>query len=61
MINKAKMGLTSGAGASVRKDPTGTRDSTGNGVQTFGETELMERSQVQGEPIKSAVIKTEEA
>jgi hypothetical protein len=55
MMNKEKMGLTAGYG-SASKSPSGTKDSTGNGVQTFGDTELMERHQHGPDPVGAGVV-----
>jgi hypothetical protein len=59
MVNKAKYGESTGS--SARRDPKGERDSTGNGVQDFGETELMERHQHGPDPVgPGKVIKTDD-
>ena len=56
MINKARFGETSG-GDSAKRAPKG--EQAGNGVQDYGDTELMERHQHGPDPVGAGtVIKT---
>lgn len=57
MLGKEKMGLTAGSGSAKAKGDVGQG---GNGVQTFGDKEGMERNQVTAPAEKPAVIKTDD-
>ena len=59
MINKAKMGLTSGAGKSPKVKEGAAR--AGNGTAKYDDMHGMdEYNQVSTGPIKAAIVKTEE-